>query len=200
MRALVESGKLEGQPGRYRWSGEEIELVVSANIQAIVDARFERLDNDAKRLAEVASIFGGETPLVLLRKLAALPSAGFDTALQTLRKADLLLDVQVFPEPSIRFKHVLIREAVSRRIVSSSLVGLHKAALAELEAYYGDRLEEQSERLAHHAEQAHLWREATGYLLVSARKAIRRSAHALALEQLDHGVRLLKSNEVDEAG
>ena len=93
---------------------------------------------------------------------------------------------------------MLIREAVSRRIVSSSLVGLHKAALVELEAYYGDRLEEQSERLAHHAEQAHLWREATGYLLVSARKAIRRSAHALALEQLDHGVRLLKSNEVDE--
>ena len=59
VRALAESGKLEGQPGRYRWSGEEIELVVSANIQAIVDARFERLDNDAKRLAEVASIFEG---------------------------------------------------------------------------------------------------------------------------------------------
>ena len=40
--------------------------------------------------------------------------------------------------------------------------------------------------------------EATGYLLISARKAIRRSAHALALEQLDLGVWLLRSNEVAE--
>ena len=64
MRALAETGKLQGQPGRYRPSGEVGEIVVSASIQSIIDARFERLDKDAKRVAEVASIFGGEIPAV----------------------------------------------------------------------------------------------------------------------------------------
>ena len=150
-------------------------------------------------MAEVASIFGGEIPLLLLRRMAALSSLRFDAALQNLKKADLLVDVQVFPEASLRFKHALIRTAVSGRIVSSALVELHRTALAELKAYYADRLEEHSERLARHAEQAHLWDEAAGYLLISARKAIRRSAHASALEQLDLGVWLLRSNEVADA-
>lgn len=116
-----------------------------------------------------------------------------------MKKADLLVELQVFPEAFIRFKHVLIRTAVSGRIVSSALVELHRAALAELKAYYADRLEEHSERLARHAQQAHLWVEAVGYLLISARKAIRRSAHVSALEQLDLGVRLLRSNDVADA-
>ena len=131
--------------------------------------------------------------------MAALSSLRFDAALQSLKKADLLVDVQVFPEASLRFKHVLIRTAVSGRIVSAALVELHRAALAELKAYYADRLEEHSERLARHAEQAHLWDEAASYLLISARKAIRRSAHASALEQLDLGIRLLRSNDVADA-
>ncbi len=199
VRALAETGKLEGQPGRYRASGKVGEIAVSASIQAIVDARFERLDKDAKRVAEVASIFGGEIPVLLLRRMAALSSLRFDAALQGLRKADLLVDVQVFPEASVRFKHALIRGAVSGRIVSSALVELHSAALAELKTYYADRLEEHSERLARHAEQARLWDEAAGYLLVSARKAIKRSAHASALELLDLGVWLLRSNDVADA-
>ena len=199
IRALAETGKLEGQPGRYRPSGEVGEIAVSANIQSIVDARFERLDKDAKRVAEVASIFDGEIPILLLRRMAALSSLRFDAALQSLKKADLLVDVQVFPEASLRFKHALIRTAVSGRIVSSALVELHRTALVELKTYYADRLEEHSERLARHAEQAHLWDEAAGYLLISARKAIRRSAHASALGQLDLGVWLLRSNQVADA-
>ncbi|RWE60805.1 alpha/beta fold hydrolase [Mesorhizobium sp.] len=199
VRALAETGKLEGQPGRYRPSGEVDEIVVSASIQTIVDARFERLDKDSKRVAEVASIFGGEIPVPLLRRMATLSSLRFDAALQNLKKADLLVELQVFPEAFVRFKHVLIRTAVSGRIVSSALIELHRTALAELKAHYADRLEEHSERLARHAQQAHLWVDAVGYLLISARKAIRRSAHVSALEQLDLGVRLLRSNDVADA-
>ena len=70
--------------------------------------------------------------------MAALSSLRFDAALQSLKKADLLVDVQVFPEASLRFKHALIRTAVSGRIVSSALVELHRTALAELKAYYAD--------------------------------------------------------------
>src|SRR5207249_1409087 len=57
-------------------------------------------------------------------------------------------------------------------------------------------LEEHSERLAEHAQRAQLWEEAAAYLMVSTGKAIKRSAHASALVQLDLGIRLLRTNNV----
>jgi pimeloyl-ACP methyl ester carboxylesterase/class 3 adenylate cyclase/tetratricopeptide (TPR) repeat protein len=197
--ALAQTGKLVGEPGRYQPSGESGRIVIPATIHSLFEARFERLDKDAKRVAEIASILDGEIPAVSLGRMAALPGLRFDAALQSLKKADLLVEVQVFPEVSLRFKHGLIRNAISGRIVSSALVDLHRASLAELKAYYADRQEEHSERLATHAQQAQLWQEASNYLLVSAEKAIRRSAHLSALDHLDLGIRLLRSNDVEGA-
>jgi tetratricopeptide (TPR) repeat protein len=196
---LVETGKLEGQPGRFRLSGRIDEIVVSSNIRSIIDARFERLDNDTKRVAEIASIFGGDIPLPSLSRMAALPETRFEAALRNLKSADLLIEVQVFPDVFLRFKHVLIRNAIAERIMSAARVQLHKIALAELKACYADRLEEHSERLARHAQEAQLWQEAASHLLISAQKAIRRSAHAKALEQLDLGIELLRTNKVADA-
>src|SRR5262249_12748028 len=83
--------------------------------------------------------------------------------------------------------------------MSGTRAQLHKTALAELKACYADRLEEHSERLARHAQEAQLWQEAAAYLLISAEKAIKRSAHAKALEQLDLGIKLLRANKVADA-
>ncbi len=196
VRNLAETDKLEGEPGRYRLAGKLGDIAVSSNIHSIIDARFERMDNDAKHVAEIASIFGGDIPQLSLRRMAALPEARFDAALRSLRNADLLVEVQIFPDAALRFKHVLIRNAISDRILTTALRELHKTALAELKACYADRLEEQSERLAQHAELAELWEEAAGYLLISAQKAIKRSAHGSALGQLDHGIELMRTNNV----
>lgn len=199
VRHLAETGKLEGQPGRYRLTGRIDEVVGSSNIRSLIDARFERLDTDAKRVAEIASVFGGEIPLASLIRMVALPEARFDAALRRLKNADLLVEVQVFPDVSLRFKHGLIRNAISERIMATALVELHRTALAELKACYADRLEEHSERLARHAQEAQLWEEAATHLLISAQRAIKRSAYASALEQLDLGIELLRANEIADA-
>lgn len=199
VRNLAETGKLEGQPGRYRLTGKLDEIVVPSNIRSLIDARFERLDNDAKRVAEIASVFGGEIPLASLSRMVALPEARFDAALRSLKNADLLVEVQVFPDVWLRFRHGLIRNAISERIMASALVELHRTALAELKACYADRLEEHSERLARHAQEGQLWEEAVSHLLISAQRAIKRSAYSSALEQLDLGIELLRVNEVADA-
>lgn len=199
IHALVQAGKLEGEPGRYRAVGEIDNMVIPSNVHSIIEARFERLEADAKRVAEVASIFDDKIPARSLRRIAAVPERRFDAALQALRKADLLVDVEVFPEASLRFKHSLIRQVVNGRIVSSAQVALHRSAFVELESYYAERSAEHSERLAEHAAHAGLWEEAANYLLISAGKAIRRSAHVTALQQLDLGIRLLRNNDVASA-
>src|SRR5690606_24592651 len=73
-------------------------------------------------------------------------------------------------------------------------------ALAELKLYYADRIDEHVERLARHAIEARNWDDAITWFLASAWKAIRRSAHAAALSELDSGIRLLRSGrEVTDA-
>jgi hypothetical protein len=131
--------------------------------------------------------------------MAALPELRFEAALQNLKKADLLVEVQVFPEELLRFKHALIANAISRRILASGLLELHRSALRELKTYFGDRSDEHSERLAWHAQRAQLWDEAAKHLLVSANRAIKRSAHASALRQLDLAINLLRKNDVANA-
>jgi pimeloyl-ACP methyl ester carboxylesterase/DNA-binding SARP family transcriptional activator/tetratricopeptide (TPR) repeat protein len=199
IRNLAETGRLEGELGRYHPLGDVGDMVIPSNIHSIVEARFERLDKDSKGLAEIASIFGDEIPLQSLKRMAAISELRFEAALQNLKKADLLVEVQVFPETCFQFKHALIRNTISARITSPALVELHKTALAELKACYGGRPDEHSERLAKHAEQAQLWEEAATYHRISADKAIKRSAHQSALEHIESGIRLLKNIDVEGA-
>jgi tetratricopeptide (TPR) repeat protein len=194
VRSLADTGRLLGSPGRYRAAGDPGEIEATANIHSIVAARLERLDPHARRLAEVASIFGGEIPAALLRRMVALPGEGFEEALRSLKRADLLVEVQVFPESFLRFKHALIRNSITGRIVAAARAELHRAALAELESYYSDRTEEHVEQFARHAIEGQLWQAAVGHLLSSAWKAIRRSAHSSALAHLDSGIRLLAAH------
>jgi pimeloyl-ACP methyl ester carboxylesterase/DNA-binding SARP family transcriptional activator/tetratricopeptide (TPR) repeat protein len=200
VRALAESGKLTGSPGQYRPQGAIGEITISANIHSIIDARFERLDPDAKRLAEVASVFGGEIPGSLLSRLGALPDPRFDNALKVLKAADILIEVQIFPESVLRFKHALIRNSIAARLLTSARIELNRAALAGLKAFHADRIDEHVERLAKHAVDAENWEEAVTYLLASAWKAIHRSAHDAALADLDAGIDLLREHrEIPDA-
>lgn len=192
VRALVDTGSLEGERGGYRARGPIDSIVVSPNIQSIVEARLQTLDADARLLAEVASIFARDVPAPMLQRIAGLPAARFDAAVRALKRADLLIEVQVFPEPAYGFKHALIRNAIYGRIVSASRIELHRAALAELEIAHADRFEQFAERLARHALEAQVWDKAATYLLMAAWKAIRRSALNRALEDIDLGLKLLR--------
>ena len=60
VRELDESGYLEGERGTYRLARPIEDAGVPVTVQAVLAARIDRLDDEAKQLLQVASVLGKE--------------------------------------------------------------------------------------------------------------------------------------------
>ena len=63
VRTLVETGSLAGERGAYRLTRPVEHLTIPATVQAILAARIDRLDPEAKRLLQAAAVIGTDVPL-----------------------------------------------------------------------------------------------------------------------------------------
>jgi class 3 adenylate cyclase len=73
VRALVETGVLAGDPGRYRLARPLGSIQVPATVQAVLAARIDRLPPEAKSLLQSASVVGKDVPFAQLSAIAELP-------------------------------------------------------------------------------------------------------------------------------
>jgi len=70
VRALVETGRVVGQPGAYRLSQPIEGLQVPASVQALLASRIDRLSLEDKQLLQAAAVIGIDSPLALLQDIA----------------------------------------------------------------------------------------------------------------------------------
>jgi hypothetical protein len=175
IRTLVETGMLVGAPGAYRLAQPLDSLLMPATVQAVLAARIDRLPPEEKRLLQTTVVIGHQIPLPLLQAIAELPEADLDRGLAHLQAAEFLYETQVFPERTFTCKHALTYEVAYSRLLQERRRGLHARIGEALERLYADRLDEQVERLAHHAFRGDVWDKACTYY---------RQAWAKAMEQL----------------
>src|SRR5262247_613700 len=62
VRTLVETGALAGKRGAYRLTRPVEQLSIPATVQAILAARIDRLDPEARRLLQTAAVIGQDVP------------------------------------------------------------------------------------------------------------------------------------------
>jgi predicted ATPase len=96
-------------------------------------------------------VIGNEIPLSLLQAIAELPEADLHHGLAHLQAAEFLYETQLFPDRAFTFKHALTHEVAYNGLLQERRRGLHARIVEALEGIYADRLDEQVERLAHHA-------------------------------------------------
>jgi predicted ATPase len=73
------------------------------------------------------------------------------SGLAHLQAAEFLYETRLFPEWEYTFKHALTHEVAYRSLLQERRRTLHARIVTALEALAGDRMAEQSERLAYHA-------------------------------------------------
>lgn len=186
VRSLVESGALGGERGNYRLLHPLENVAVPANVQAILAARIDRLPEQGKRLLQTAAVIGKGVPFAILQAIADLPEDALRQGIAQLQVAEFLYEASVFPDLEYTFKHALTHEVAYASLLRQRRHALHARIVRAIEAQYANRLDEQAERLAHHARQAELWEVALRYLQQAAGKASSRWAFreaALYLEQ-----------------
>jgi class 3 adenylate cyclase/tetratricopeptide (TPR) repeat protein len=185
VRALVETGILVGARGRYRLA-QPIEAVrVPATVQAILAARIDRLPPDDKRLLETAAVIGKDVPFALLQAIAGTGEEDLRRGLGRLQGAELLYEASLFPDLEYTFKHALTHEVAYEGVLHERRRDLHAQIVVAIEHLHAGRLEEQTERLAHHALRGERWEEAVRYGRQASQRAIGRNAFAAAARGLD---------------
>jgi predicted ATPase/class 3 adenylate cyclase len=191
VRALVETGALQGERGAYRLATPLTSIQVPATVQAILAARIDRLAPEDKQLLQAAAVIGKDVPYLLLQAIVELPEEALRQRLPTLQAAEFLYERSLFPDLEYTFKHALTHEVAYGSVLQERRKALHAQIMASIERLYADRLAEQIERLAHHALRGEVWDKALGYTRQAAEKALGRSANREAWSHLAQAIAVL---------
>jgi predicted ATPase len=122
--------------------------VLTPTLESLLLARIDRLPRGARRLAQTAAVIGRSFPLAILERVAESPDIEGDLA--PLLRADIIREVQRYPEPAYTFRHGLLREASLSALPSVRRRELYRIVGNAFEREYVGNLEDHVEILAHY--------------------------------------------------
>jgi tetratricopeptide (TPR) repeat protein len=154
VNALVERGDFEGEKGAYRLKGGIDTIPLPPTVQAVIAARIDRLEENAKKVLEIASVVGREISISILDFVTGLSPPELSEAAQHLRQAELLYDVPPFEQRLVAFRHPLIQEVAYRSLLQERRREFHSKVAHAIESLFKDHAEERASLLAYHLEQA----------------------------------------------
>jgi class 3 adenylate cyclase/tetratricopeptide (TPR) repeat protein len=192
VRALVETGALVGERGAYRLTGPVEQLKIPATVQAILAARIDRLEPEAKRLLQAAAVIGKDVALPLLLAIADAAEHQVRAELTRLQAAEFLYETRLFPDLEYTFKHALTHEVAYQGLLHEQQRVLHARITEAIEQLATERVAEQAERLAHHALRGELWEKAVAYLRQAGLRAMERAAYREAAAHLEQALAALR--------
>ncbi|HEU4461650.1 MAG TPA: adenylate/guanylate cyclase domain-containing protein [Solirubrobacterales bacterium] len=154
VRELAESGYLEGEQGIYRLARPIEDAGVPVTVQAVLAARIDRLDAEAKHLLQVASVVGKEVSGEALRLTAELGEDELEPTQQALIDAGFLYEAEMYPQRRFAFRHPLTREVAYGTQLASQREATHAAAArAMIELIPPERHDERAAQIADHLKQ-----------------------------------------------
>jgi DNA-binding SARP family transcriptional activator/predicted ATPase len=162
-------------------------LGVPQRVREVVVRHLEALSERSREVTTVAAVIGREFDFRLLRRAAGVEEHEAAAALEELVRRRILHNVG----ERFDFTHERIREVAYGRILGERQRVLHARIAESMETLYADRLDDQVERLAHHAARGELGEKAVAYLRRAGAKAFANSAHSDALAYFTRGLDLL---------
>ena len=217
VRMLVDDGVIASTDDGWELTVDPEAVDVPPTIQSLLATRVERLPERERRIIELASVVGPEFPLGALVALAPGLSRGeVDDTLERLRRREQIEPTGTYwgDEPIFRFHHVLIRDAAYRRVLKGVRADQHLAVGDWMERSAASIVGDHDVAIAHHFEQAHLYRRQLGtddaatievgrraaaLLGAAARAALERDDLAAASRLAGRAVDCLPEDDVDLA-
>ncbi len=165
VRMLVDDGVVTRNGERWELAVDLDAVEVPPTIQSLLATRVERLPIPERRVLELASVVGPEFPRGALAVLMTeADRVGLDATIERLRRKEQIEPTGAYwgNEPIIRFHHVLIRDAVYRRLLKGARADLHLRVGDWMEQTAAGLVGEFDVTIAFHFEQAYLYRRQLG--------------------------------------
>ncbi|MBI3361377.1 MAG: AAA family ATPase, partial [Chloroflexi bacterium] len=155
IRSLIDSGHIVRQNSHWRATGEIANVAIPNTLAGVLSARVDRLPDEAKRVAQMASVIGRIFAYRVLKIICETAPAGerieaLDPPLSTLARAEIVRERTREPELEHVFKHALTQEAAYNSLLIKRRKEFHRRVGAVLENLHAERLDEFAPALAHH--------------------------------------------------
>ena len=140
-----------------------------ASLDALLIARMDRLDPDARALGQTAAVIGREFPARVLERVAG--PQRFEAGMPGLLRAGIVRELRRYPELEYSFRHGLLQEAARSTLTQARRAALCARVAEVFEELFADSLDERMEMLAHYHAQSGNLSKALDYLDRSAERA-----------------------------
>jgi class 3 adenylate cyclase len=167
---LLENGCIERRDRQYVLSRKPSEIQVPDTIQGIIAARMDRLEENLKRVMQVASVIGRDFAFRILQAITGMRQE-LKAYLIDLQGLEFIYEKQLFPELEYIFKHALTQEVAYNSLLVKRRSEIHKRIGEAIETLYPERLEEFYELLGYHYSKSDALEKAYRYLRLAGEKA-----------------------------
>jgi class 3 adenylate cyclase/tetratricopeptide (TPR) repeat protein len=173
INALIESESLIRENGGWKLARPIDELKVSSNLYGVISGRLDRLEKEAKRILQEASVIGRTFLYEILKRVSELKGS-IDRCLSSLERLDLIRARALQPDLEYFFKHAMTQEVVYNGLLKKERRDIHERVGLVMEQIFHERLPELYETLAYHFKQGHSVPKAIAYLVKSGEKSLER--------------------------
>lgn len=195
LRMLIDDAIIYRDGDRWRlYPGADVaSLGVPDNLQALILARFDRLDRQRRRILQVASVIGREFSAALIEAvLSGLSGTWIDAQLAQLAERGFIVPRNGSLQTDYAFRHVLTSDAIYSTLLRRDRAELHGQVGAAIETLYADRLGEYTYLLARHYSWSNRLDRALHYLILAGQKSARDYVNAQAREYFEQALHLLE--------
>jgi tetratricopeptide (TPR) repeat protein len=170
INSLIESNTLIRDNGTWRLARSISESGISPTIHGVISGRLDRLEKEAKRVLQEASVIGRTFHYEILKSVTDLKEQ-MDECLGGLEQLELIRTKSLEPELEYIFKHGLTQEVVYEGILKKERRVMHERIGLVVEKLFQERLSEFYETLAFHFKKGQSILKAVDYLMKSADKS-----------------------------
>ncbi|MEO7522312.1 MAG: AAA family ATPase [Gemmatimonas sp.] len=186
LRELVERGDLRHAGGV--WVGWHVEPVtLPRTVRDVLRARIDRLQADARHLADFVGVIGTAVEHEVLAEASGLETQRLLAALDELRRDGVIVERTDGHEVSYDVAHPMLRQALAEFVGLARERTMHAAIAAAMERVHGSRAERHAEFIAAHWQRADPrvnTREAVRWLVLAGHRATARLARREGAEML----------------
>ncbi len=189
-KSLVENGSIRRDDNQYVLIGKASDVQVPDTLQGIIAARIDRVEEDLKKIMQVASVIGREFAFRVLQTIMGMRE-GLKSHLLNLQGLEFISEKRLFPELEYIFKHALTQEVAYNSLLQKRRKEIHEKTGEAIEGLYPEHLAEYYELLAYHFARSDNREKALEYLSLANQKALGLNAVETAMAYFEEAMKLL---------
>ncbi len=202
LRYLVEEGIVVREGGRYiRTDAGEADAGIPEGLRDVIGKRLSRLSEQTNQVLSIAAVVGRDFRLDALQRVANLPEAEVEEALEEATERAVIEQRQALGTMGFRFTHAFFRQTLYEEIFVPRRIRWHQQVAHALEQIYGRRVEEHAAELAEHYAQSTERQDLTKalhYSEAAARRAMAVYAYGEAVRHLEQALKVQEVLDPDD--